>query len=100
MTGDFPHATLTANIIAALVMGLIIGIERSIGTLPPQTKLMLTTGLLGGLSTFSTFSMETVVMIEAGEYLRAGANVLLNVALCILFVFIGLYLSKLIPISR
>jgi len=92
----FPYGTLLSNIIAGFLIGLIIGIERQNGTLPERTKLFLTTGLLGGLSTFSTFSMETVGMIEKGSYALAGANVLLNVALSLIFVFAGLMLAKLI----
>jgi CrcB protein len=92
----FPYGTLLSNIIAGFLIGLIIGIERQNGAMPERTKLFLTTGLLGGLSTFSTFSMETVGMIEKGSYALAGANVLLNVVLSLIFVFVGLMLARLI----
>ncbi|HWP80358.1 MAG TPA: fluoride efflux transporter CrcB [Candidatus Acidoferrum sp.] len=93
---DFPYGTLLSNLLAALAIGLIIGFERRSGALDPNTKLFLTTGLLGGLSTFSTFSLETVSYFESGKYLLAGANVILNVGLCLLFVFAGLAAAKLI----
>ncbi|MPM68319.1 putative fluoride ion transporter CrcB [bioreactor metagenome] len=93
---DFPYGTLLSNVIAAFLIGLIIGLERR-SALDPTAKLFLTTGLLGGLSTFSTFSLETVSYLETGHYLLAVSNVGLNVGLCLLFVFAGLALIRLVP---
>ena len=92
----FPFGTLLSNVIAAIVIGFIIGVERQTSLLPEQAKLFLTVGVLGGLSTFSAFSMETVTMIERGSYLHAASNVILNVGLCVLLVFAGLGLAKLV----
>jgi CrcB protein len=91
---QFPFGTLLSNVLAGFLIGFIIGVERQTAPLTDKTKLFLTTGFLGGLSTFSTFSMETVVMLEAGRYLPAGANTLLNVALSMLFVCAGLLAAK------
>jgi CrcB protein len=93
---DFPYGTLASNIAAALLIGFVIGIERNLGALPERVKLLITTGLLGGLSTFSTFSMETVSMLEARNYAGAGANVLLNVGICLLCVTAGLAIARLV----
>jgi len=92
---SFPFGTLLSNVIAALVIGFIIGLERQTTLFSEPTKLFLTVGLLGGLSTFSAFSMETVTMLERGRYVHATGNVLLNVGLCVLLVFAGLGLAKL-----
>lgn len=89
-----PLDTLLSNVIAGFLIGLIIGIERQTTALPEHTKLFLTTGILGGLSTFSTFSMETVTYIENADYLKAGANTFLNVILSFAFVLVGILLSK------
>jgi CrcB protein len=97
---EFPFGTLVSNVIAALLIGFIIGAERNIGTLPERVKLLLTTGLFGGLSTFSTFSMETLVMLENHNYISAGTNVLLNVGLCLICVAVGLTAAKLILASH
>ncbi len=92
----FPYGTLLSNALAGFLIGFIIGIERQTTALPANVRLFLTTGLLGGLSTFSAFSLETVTMIEKGSYGLAGANVLLNVGLSLLFVFAGLALARLV----
>jgi CrcB protein len=83
-----------SNVLAGLLIGFIIGMERHSAALPERTKLFLTTGLLGGLSTFSAFSMETMGMLEKGTFLLAGANILLNVGVSLLCVFAGLCLAK------
>ena len=91
---SFPFGTLFSNILAALLVGFLLGIERQSFSLSPHAKLFLTTGLLGGLSTFSTFSIETVRYFEDGKTLLAAGNVLLNVGLSLLCVLAGLAVAK------
>lgn len=91
---NFPFGTLLSNVIAALIIGFIIGIDRQVGPIGDKTKLFITTGFLGGLSTFSTFSMETVKMFEDGKYLTASGNMGLNLGLSLLFVVLGLQLAS------
>jgi CrcB protein len=93
---SFPYGTLLSNVIAAFLIGLTIGAGRQSVLLPERTKMFLTAGLSGGLSTFSTFSFETVTMIEQSNYFHAVGNTLLNVCLSIIFVFAGLFLAKII----
>lgn len=93
---DFPLGTLFSNIAAGLLIGVIIGAERQFSALPPTTKLFLTTGFLGGLSTFSTFSLETVVLFENGRSMKAVANILLNVGLSLASVCAGLLIARLV----
>ncbi|GHU49087.1 putative fluoride ion transporter CrcB [Clostridia bacterium] len=92
----FPFATLFSNVIAGLAVGIIIGFENSAGNLPSKLKLFLTTGLLGGLSTFSTFSLETVDLFGERKYLWAAGNILLNLLLSLLGVVLGMYAARLI----
>lgn len=92
----FPFATLLSNVIAALMIGFIIGFEQQSCTMNQRTKLFLTTGLLGGLSTFCTFSLETVTFFQNQKYLLALGNIALNVCLSLLGVVIGMFCAKLI----
>ncbi|MDR2748511.1 MAG: CrcB family protein [Bifidobacteriaceae bacterium] len=88
--------TLISNIVAGFLIGLLIGFERHNGAIADKTKLFLTVGCLGGLSTFSAFSLQTFLYIENGNYIKAGLNTLLNVILSIGFVFIGILVANLI----
>lgn len=92
----FPYGTLLVNAAAGLCIGFIIGVERNTAALPHNTKLFLTTGLLGGLSTFSAFSLETVQLFENGHYILAAANVALNICLSLTGAAVGLFSSKML----
>ncbi|MDR3205022.1 MAG: fluoride efflux transporter CrcB [Deltaproteobacteria bacterium] len=92
----FPFGTLLSNLLAGFLIGFIIGFERHSASLDNNLKLFLTTGLLGGLSTFSTYSLETIVMIENGQYAAAVANTLLNLSLSLIFVVFGLIAVKIL----
>ncbi|MDR1017745.1 MAG: fluoride efflux transporter CrcB [Lachnospiraceae bacterium] len=93
---NFPLATLISNVLAGFLIGVIIGIERETSEIPKHIKNFLTTGFLGGLSTFSTFSLETVTLIEKGNLTKAAANTFLNVALCFVAVFLGIIVVRII----
>ena len=60
----------------------------------PEVRMGIATGFLGGFTTFSTFSYESVRLIEEGSLLQAGGNILLNVVACILFAGLGIYLAR------
>lgn len=89
-----PLGTLASNVIAGFLIGLIIGLERQSGNINQNAKLFLVTGLLGGLSTFSAFSLETVVFLESEQYLQAAENTILNLAGAIIAVFLGFALAN------
>lgn len=83
-----PAGTLAANVLAGLVIGLVTGLDAA-SPLPGHTKALLTVGLCGGLSTFSTFSNETLRVMESGNLMGAAANVVINVATCLFAVWAG-----------
>ena len=88
-TGRIPIGTLCVNILGGLLIGLILELNSRTNVVSPQMKLFLTTGLMGGLTTFSTFSYETVGLFSDGSYTSAMINIILNVVLSLVGVIIG-----------
>lgn len=91
---DFPYGTLLVNVSGSLTIGVlyILLVERAdVGTV---WRLFLMTGLLGAFTTFSTFSLETLILIESGEHLKAVMNVLLSVFLCLAAASAGILLGR------
>ncbi|MDR1870433.1 MAG: fluoride efflux transporter CrcB [Deltaproteobacteria bacterium] len=89
----FPLGTLVSNVLAGILVGLVFGVEKQLG-FSPRVILMIRTGFLGGLSTFSTFSFETVHLAQRGLYGEAGLNIALNLILSLAGVLLGLHLAK------
>ncbi|HID49943.1 MAG TPA: fluoride efflux transporter CrcB [Chromatiales bacterium] len=91
---DFPYGTLSVNVLGSLLMGFlyILLIERA--TVSSEWRAVLLIGFLGSFTTFSTFSMETLNLLENGEVLRAGVNVLLSVTLCLLAAGSGVFVGR------
>jgi len=89
----FPFGTLIANFVGSLLMGLLFSLIET-ESLMPQVKIALGIGFLGAFTTFSTFSLDTVLMIQAGDIQKALLNILFNLGLCLMAVFIGLWLGS------
>lgn len=83
-----PAGTFVANVVAGLVIGFVSGVNAA-SPLPPEVKSLLTVGLCGGLSTFSTFTNETFGLLESGNVAGAAGNIAVNVAVCLLAVWAG-----------
>lgn len=88
-TGRIPIGTLFVNILGGLLIGFILELNSKTNVISPQMKLFLTIGLMGGLTTFSTFSYETVGLFSDGSYISAMVNIILNVILSLIGVVIG-----------
>ncbi len=89
----FPYGTLLVNVAGGILIGFIMNLCVQV-PVSPLLKTMLTTGFIGGLTTFSTFSYETVLLFTAGRYGAAGLNVLLNLGLSFSGVFLGQAASR------
>ena len=85
----FPAGTLVINVLGCLLMGLIAGFFAFRGHLPQEARLFLATGLLGGFTTFSSFSLQTLDLLRSGAVVRATINIAGSVALCVAAVAIG-----------
>jgi fluoride exporter len=93
----FPYGTLTVNIIGSLLMGLIIEYLALKGDMSQHWRLFLTTGILGGFTTFSAFSLDAALLYERGQLALAAGYVLGSVAASIAALFIGLLIVRAIP---
>lgn len=89
-----PYGTLTVNVIGSLLLGLIMEGSLRSTLLSPDLRFAITVGFMGGFTTFSTFSYETVRLMEEGSMVAAGANIILNVTVCIAAALIGIYLAR------
>lgn len=93
--GHFPYGILAINILGSLAMGLFVGWLTFRGEMmPTELRPFIATGLLGGFTTFSAFSLDAALLIERGETLAAAAYVTGSVALSILGLFIGLWAMR------
>jgi CrcB protein len=86
----FNYATLFENVSGSLVMGLLVGYFAFEGAPSQHWRLFLTTGILGGYTTFSAFSLDSVLLYERGEVWLAALYVVLSVGLSIASLFAGL----------
>jgi CrcB protein len=86
----FPWATLTVNVAGSFLMGVLVALFADRLTLSPEMRGFLTVGLLGGFTTFSAFSLDTIALYERGEITSAAAYVTASVVLSILGLFCGL----------
>ncbi|MFM2295141.1 MAG: hypothetical protein RLZZ350_1554 [Verrucomicrobiota bacterium] len=81
----FPFSTLLINVVGSFVIGMVAawpGVNDSL-------RKFLMVGVCGGFTTFSAFSLQTLELTQRGEWLRAGANILASVALCLAAVWLG-----------
>jgi fluoride exporter len=91
---DFPYATLSINVIASFIMGFLFVETLERLTLAPSLRTGILTGFIGGYSTFSTFEMETLLLAEGGEALKAMLYVVLSVGLGFTAAFGGAYIAR------
>ena len=90
----FPVGTLSVNILGSFIIGfLALYFEQIVS---PNYKALFITGFLGALTTFSTFSLETVSMLQSSEYMKAILNISLNVIFCLIATIGGMILFKFI----
>jgi len=87
----FPFGIFVVNISGGLVMGLITALAALKLQMTPELRAFLTTGILGGYTTFSTFSLDSALLIERGAYAQAAAYVLGSTILSILAIFVGFW---------
>ena len=93
----FPWGTLAVNVLGAALMGLLVGLFARVWTLHDPWRALLVTGILGGFTTFSAFSLEAGLMIERGQYGLALAYASASVVLCLAALLGTLWLTRALP---
>lgn len=87
---NLPMGTLVANLAGGFLIGVAVEIFTLHPVLPPEIRLLVITGFLGGLTTFSTFSAETVALLQRGQYVWAGAIIAAHLAGSIAMTLLGI----------
>lgn len=93
----FPLGILVINIVGSFIIGALGALAGASGKMDPQTRIFVTqffmVGVCGGYTTFSSFSWHTLRLLRDGQWLYAGANILLSVALCLVAVWLGYFIG-------
>jgi len=87
---EFPYGTLIVNLSGAFIIGLVQQLGTEALMIPDSTRLFLTTGMMGGLTTYSTFSYETVRLMESGAWSQAWINIFVTTVICLSLCFLGM----------
>lgn len=87
----FPWGTMTVNVVGSFAIGLfaVLSGPDSRWLIPPEARQFVMVGLFGGFTTFSSFSLQTLALVNDGEWLAAAANILVTVILCMFGVWLG-----------
>jgi CrcB protein len=91
---EFPYGTLAVNLAGSFAIGLVQQIGVATLAIPDSARLFLTVGVMGGLTTYSTFSYETVRLLEFGAWHQAWTNVLVTTLGCLSLCFLGMALGR------
>lgn len=97
---SFPYATLLVNVSGSLALGFLATWTFETAGVSSELRALLTTGLCGGYTTFSSFSLETVALAEEGALGRAAAYVALSVVLCVVASLLGVYGARQLVVLR
>lgn len=89
-----PIGTLIVNILSGVIIALVMQMSLNTDYISPNLKLLITTGIMGGLTTFSTFSYETISLFESGSYVFGVLNVCLNLFLSLGGVILGKFIGN------
>lgn len=92
--GTFPYGTLFVNVVGSFAMGVLVGLFAHNFNPSQETRAFLTVGLLGGFTTFSSFSLDAITLYERGETLSAMLYIALSLILSLAGIFAGLMLTR------
>jgi len=90
----FPYGTLFVNVFGSLLMGILSVIMLERFDIGPEWRAAVLVGVLGSFTTFSTFSIETLNLLEQGDVMRAAMNIVLSVLVCLAAVWFGVLIGR------
>lgn len=93
---EFPYGTLIVNLSGAFIIGLVQELGTETTLVSDTVRLFLTTGMMGGLTTYSTFSLETVRLMEANAWHQAWINIVVTTTICLSLCFLGIGIGRLL----
>ncbi|MCI0446883.1 fluoride efflux transporter CrcB [bacterium] len=93
---EFPYGTLIVNITGCFLIGLLMTIFEERFIVNPGLRIFLTIGILGGFTTFSTFSYETIALLREGSYFVGFENIIFSLAGCLAATTVGILIGRLI----
>jgi fluoride exporter len=95
--GDrFPYGTLTVNVIGCFVIGVLLTAMEDRFLVQPNFRIFLTIGVLGGFTTFSSFSFETIELLKAGDFLLGSMNAIISLIGCLAATWVGTMIGKIL----
>ena len=98
-TGAFPWGTLIVNVVGSFLIAFILELSLRVTSMPDNLRLGLTTGFMGGLTTYSSFNYQSTALVLNGETFRGIANVAMTLVGCAVAGLLGLAVARAIPAS-
>jgi CrcB protein len=93
---EYPYGTLIVNLSGALIIGLVQQVGADAVLIPDNVRIFLTTGMMGGPTTYSTFSYETVRLMENNAWHQAWVNIFVTTTICLSLCFLGIAVGRLV----
>ncbi len=90
----FPYGTLAVNVVGSFLIGLVMQVGLATPLLSPTLRMTLTTGFIGGFTTYSTFNYETIRYVQVGAWRLAVGNVAITLVACLAAGFAGIALGR------
>jgi len=91
---NFPYGVLTVNVIGCVIIGFLMTALDGRFVVNPSIRIFLTIGILGGFTTFSSFSYETIALFRDGEFIFGLLNIIANISLCLGGTYAGMIFGK------
>jgi len=94
----FPYGTLIVNVTGSLLLGFVLELTTARFISSPEMRLFIATGFLGSYTTFSTYAVESLLLMRSGSMWLAAVNIASNIAIGLLFALLGIFLARLVGV--